>query len=350
MKSTYDLIGTFWDGRPADAVAQTVPYDPLMPEAGTPYCLFDINGKRRGIWLSVLFAVRDEADWERVRASLAGCRQIAVIDDCRPRFQGQAAQQFHQHRLRQVLCLLRCEIPGGARPCHEVSQRGKGGMNRSIASFEELIDRYADYLSGKGIQFNPQGFPMLQPQMYLDEWPELMVPYRDRKARFVHNPSHTVLCLFTSDMRIYPRLEKALDDIPEYSRYMGAVGSDLTVTSDMDLEWQQAIMLLNQLYLATLAVNGVKIVQNLRCGSPSTITCLSCVPSGVMCATSTLGCANTESELDLLFAEKLFAIRPGKLLLYGKHDPIMERQANVAGVPCRIYPDAHTLYKQLART
>ena len=210
-------------------------------------------------------------------------------------------------------------------------------MNRSIASFEELIDRYADYLSGKGIQFNPQGFPMLQPQMYLDEWPELMVPYRDRKARFVHNPSHTVLCLFTSDMRIYPRLEKALDDIPEYSRYMGAVGSDLTVTSDMDLEWQQAIMLLNQLYLATLAVNGVKIVQNLRCGSPSTITCLSCVPSGVMCATSTLGCANTESELDLLFAEKLFAIRPGKLLLYGKHDPIMERQANVAGVPCRIY-------------
>ena len=59
---------------------------------------------------------------------------------------------------------------------------------------------------------------------------------------------------------------------------------------------------------------------------------------------------NTESELDLLFAEKLFAIRPGKLLLYGKHDPIMERQANVAGVPCRIYPDAHTLYKQLART
>ena len=76
-------------------------------------------------------------------------------------------------------------------------------MNRSIASFEELIDRYADYLSGKGIQFNPQGFPMLQPQMYLDEWPELMVPYRDRKARFVHNPSHTVLCLFTSDMRIW---------------------------------------------------------------------------------------------------------------------------------------------------
>ncbi len=55
MKSTYDLIGTFWDGRRKRQIAQTVPYD-LMPEAGTPYCLFDINGKRRGIWLSVLFS------------------------------------------------------------------------------------------------------------------------------------------------------------------------------------------------------------------------------------------------------------------------------------------------------
>lgn len=42
-------------------------------------------------------------------------------------------------------------------------------MNRSIAAFESLIDHYAGYLSNKGIQFNPQGFPILQPQMYLAE-------------------------------------------------------------------------------------------------------------------------------------------------------------------------------------
>ena len=111
MKSTYDLIGTFWDGRPADAVAETIPYNPLMPEAGTSHCLFDVHGKQRSIRLSALFAVRDEMDWEHVKASLAGCRQIAVIDDCRPRFRGEAVQRFHQHRLRQVLRLLRCEIP-----------------------------------------------------------------------------------------------------------------------------------------------------------------------------------------------------------------------------------------------
>ena len=219
-------------------------------------------------------------------------------------------------------------------------------MNRSIASFEGLIDRYAKYLDDRGVQFDSQGFPILSPQMYLDEWPELIVPYWDRKAQFVHNPSCTVLCLFTGDARIYPRLENVLDDIPEYQRYLGAIGSDLTVTSDMDQEWQRAVMLINQLYTAVLAVNDVKVVQNLRCGSPETISCLSSVPPGVMCATSTLGCEDTDSELDLTFAEKLFAVRPGRLLLYGKRDPIMEHQADIAGVPYRNYPDVHSLYKR----
>ncbi len=111
MKSTYNLIGTFWDGRPANTIAETVPYDSLMPEAGTPYCLFDIHGKRRSIRLSILFAVQDEADWERVKTSLAGCCQIAVIDDCRPRFQGAVVQRFHEHRLHQALHFLQNEVP-----------------------------------------------------------------------------------------------------------------------------------------------------------------------------------------------------------------------------------------------
>ncbi|WP_244609155.1 hypothetical protein [Bifidobacterium moukalabense] len=82
---------------------------------------------------------------------------------------------------------------------------------------------------------------------------------------------------------------------------------------------------------------------------PRNISCLDSVPPGAMCATSTLGCASTESELDLSFAEKLFAVRPGKLLLYGKHDPIMEHQADMAGVSYKTYPDAHALYKRRDR-
>lgn len=112
MKSTYELIGTFWDGRPANFTAKTVPYNPLTPELGTAYCLFDIDGKHRSIRLSTLFAVQNDADWEQIKECVVDCRQITVIDDCRPRFQGEVVQQFHERRLRQVLHLLQRSAPG----------------------------------------------------------------------------------------------------------------------------------------------------------------------------------------------------------------------------------------------
>lgn len=64
-----------------------------------------------------------------------------------------------------------------------------------------------------------------------------------------------------------------------------------------------------------------------------------------MCATSTLECAKISSERNLIFEEKLLAIRPSKLLLYGKHDPIMEQQAAIIGIPYKVFSDTHTLYK-----
>ena len=45
---------------------------------------------------------------------------------------------------------------------------------------------------------------------------------------------------------------------------------DATVTQDMDLEWQEEMMLLNQLFMAVLAVNDVRVVANLRTGSRET--------------------------------------------------------------------------------
>ena len=36
-------------------------------------------------------------------------------------------------------------------------------------------------------------------------------------------------------------------DIREYKEYLGVCGLDITITDDMDIEWQQSIILLNQL-------------------------------------------------------------------------------------------------------
>lgn len=129
---------------------------------------------------------------------------------------------------------------------------------------------------------------------------------------------------------------------------MGVTGSDATVTADMDVEWQQAIILLNQLFDAVLAVNGIKLVQNLRIGMPSTLSCLLSVPEGVMAASGTLGCDPTE-EADISYSVKIHTLKPSGVMLYGRHDPIMEQQLQKSGIPYRRYEDAHVQHKRIAR-
>ncbi|OXN01731.1 DUF4417 domain-containing protein [Bifidobacterium vansinderenii] len=208
-----------------------------------------------------------------------------------------------------------------------------------------LIENYQQYLKQHGVHFDDQGFPSMQSEWYLDRWPDQVVTYRERKSRLVTDPSRTALCFYCADERIYPRWERVLNELDEYRPFMGVIGSDVTVTLDMDLEWQRATILLNQLFDTVLAVNGIKLIQNLRIGSPSTLSCLLGVPEGVMAASGTLGCALT-SDGDLSYAVKLHTLKPSKVVLYGKRDPIMAQQLHSASIPYRWYRDAHALYKQ----
>lgn len=214
-------------------------------------------------------------------------------------------------------------------------------MISSLADIVALVDEYTLYLESKGCRFDREGFPLLGHECYLEDWPEQVVVYRSRKSKIVTNPEKTVLCFYCSDERIYPRLERVFREIPEYRKFMGVVATDVTVTADMDIEWQREIMLLNQLFMAVLAVNGVKVVLNLRCGSQSTLSCFDSVSPNVMCASGTLGCSLIGSPSDMDYLEKLFHVRPSKILLYGKPDPIMERQLDLAGIPYRRYDDVH---------
>jgi len=136
--------------------------------------------------------------------------------------------------------------------------------------------------------------------------------------------------------------------LPEYRRYKGVIGLDITVTEDMDLEWQNAIMLLNQLFLAVLGCNGIKIVLNARNGSPSTLSNFSSVPKNVMCATSFLGCSNLKNDMNYSFISKILYLMPSKLLIYGKRDRIAEKQLDTMGIDYRIYPDMHRISKGVA--
>ncbi|OZG57315.1 hypothetical protein BTIS_1409 [Bifidobacterium tissieri] len=217
-------------------------------------------------------------------------------------------------------------------------------MIHTLVDILKLIEQYQHYLEQQGVNFDSQGFPHLRREWYLKEWPDVIVTYKERKSTLVKNPSNTVLCFYCADGLIYPRLEHALDEIDNYRPFMGIIGSDVTVTEDMDIEWQRTTILLNQLFNAILAVNGIRIAQNLRIGLPSTLACLLNIPANVMCASSTLGCSPTQQG-DISYSVKLHTLRPSAVMLYGKEDLIMEQQLDSAGIPYRRYDDVHTLYK-----
>ncbi len=210
----------------------------------------------------------------------------------------------------------------------------------------EVTDKYLSYLTGR-IDFSDNGFPIFTRDMFLNEEPELIVPYYNRHNKIVKNPERTLICFFCSDNSLYRRLENVFDDVSEYKQYMGVIGLDITVTADMDREWQDAIMLLNQLFLAVLACNGIRIVMNARIGEPHSVNNLRLFPKNTMWATSFLGCDNLQAETDFSFISKVLSLMPSNLLIYGKHDKIAEKQLSVMGIPYRIYTDYHRLTKEV---
>lgn len=217
-------------------------------------------------------------------------------------------------------------------------------MIASLLDIVLTVDGMTTYLQDRGIRFDEKGFPLLDPEMFLDEWPADMVPFKHRNAPFVVNPSDTLLCFFAADADLYPRIDRVLNDLPEYRRFKGVVMMDATVTQDMDLEWQEEMMLLNQLFMAVLAVNDVRVVANLRTGSRETFKHLDAIPQNVMWAAGFLGCAPLQGDEDSFFLEKVLRVRPSKLILYGRQDKTAEEQLDRFGINWRRYGHVRERY------
>ncbi|OXN00847.1 DUF4417 domain-containing protein [Bifidobacterium vansinderenii] len=218
-------------------------------------------------------------------------------------------------------------------------------MISTLPQICHLTRTYTTYLRNQGIPTDKNGFPILPRKLFLTSRPEYIVPYSHRNM--TANPQTTLLCFYCPDNLIYPRMEHVFNEIKYYRQFMGVIGADITVTQDMDLTWQVEIMLLNQLFTAILGINGIPIVQNLRCGSSKTIRYIAnSVPREIMSASSTLGCKPTPSMLDLSYPQKVLALRPSEILLYGKEDSIMEKQLDTIGIKYQRYDDVHTATKK----
>lgn len=107
------------------------------------------------------------------------------------------------------------------------------------------------------------------------------------------------------------------------------------------------IMLLNQLFMAILAVNGIKIVANLRTGNLHTHGNFKGIPANIMWATGFLGCAR-DDPYDMRFISTILLVRPSRLLIYGKEDRNAIEKLSMMGVEYSIYPDYHKIRKEAA--
>lgn len=198
---------------------------------------------------------------------------------------------------------------------------------------------FYDYLHKHNFPFNKHGFPIFSREMFLQEWPEQIIPYKNRKHWVVGDYKKTLLCFYTPDRNIYPRLEKTAEEIDEYKKYMGCVFCDLTVTWDLPPKMQEYLILINHLHAAFFATKGIKLAANLRIGSEHSSKCLAGIPANVMCASGFLGCDVLKSEYDFSFLRKVMQVLPSKLIIYGKEDKIASKQLGSNGINYRYYGD-----------
>lgn len=218
----------------------------------------------------------------------------------------------------------------------------------SMMDFLLLIDKLTAYLQEKRFSFSEEGYPIFEKWMFLSDKPDLIVPVNQRKNRRVKNKKKTLIAFYCGDEYIYRRIVKLPEEIEEYLPYMGVIGCDVTVTRDMEIEWQRAIILLNQLVMAVFAANGIKIVLNTRMGSKETRDMFKYYPKGITVASGFRGGTRRYIKGNFDYISKVLFFLPKKLFIYGRcHNSVLQ-EIDQMGIECIVYSDFRSLCKEVA--
>ena len=186
-------------------------------------------------------------------------------------------------------------------------------MNVDLYSISNYL---SNYLTDHGINFNQYGYPVIPDECILRSEPEEVLPYEHRNA--CKNPAKTVICYFTNDEHLYPRLNQLETDIGKLNGYMGVCGFDLSPRRGFDDSLQEFNLLINRMIDAYRAINGIKILPNFRTGDIGTLHSLSSYPAEAFYIAGSLGCSRQYvKQGDILLRTKLLYARPEKLFIYG---------------------------------
>jgi len=208
-------------------------------------------------------------------------------------------------------------------------------MNSSIYTTAEYL---FTFLVKHGIKFNIHGYPVIPAECILQDTPEEIVPFDHRNA--CNSPSKTVICFFSKDQRLYPRLGTLDKDIGKLRRYLAVGGFDLSPRREHDPSLQEFNLLLNRMIDAYRALHDIKILPNFRTGSIDTINSLSSYPSGSNFLVGTVGCAQRHLQQgDILLRAKLIYARPEMLFVYGPFKSLYQATLDELGQEYRHFED-----------
>ena len=338
MKPSYYLPGLFWDGRTSCGDYRFDDHAKIRSDEGN-------------LFVSRIISCGSEGDIANAARLVGGYRRIHLLNDCESFCHGAVPQSFCNLRVRQIAAYIAGMYPGAEVVVSKAILLKASELPRVTSLFDCLLLSDALYrkLLNLGCGFDRSGFPIIPKDCYAREPLEFMVDWDNRHSKFVSPPSESAICFFRDDARIYRRLATLERDISEYRRFGAVVEPDLTVTSDMDLAWQNMTMLINRLAIAFLAFNGIKIVANSRCGGTASRANLGLNPKGVVWASSTLGCADLPTRENFDYLVKMLALQPAHVMVYGKVDRLMHDQLSRMGIPWRAYPDFHALSKNRSR-
>lgn len=180
----------------------------------------------------------------------------------------------------------------------------------------QTYDRLYVYLKQNGIEFSKDGFPVFKENMFTDEIPKEILPFNRRNE--CKNKKKTALCTCQVDKEIYPRIEYLDQDLEEWKSFMACIVFDLSPRLEWRSEIQKFNICLNQMSAIYLALNGAKLIGNLRVGSLATFPALLSYPKKVPFLIGSLGCTKNCTSEDLLFIEiKLIIVQPSFVCVYG---------------------------------
>lgn len=213
-------------------------------------------------------------------------------------------------------------------------------LKRKINLFAIYAELYNELRKHK-IRFSRSGFPHFRKSFFVKKKPSEILPFKNRLQ--CKEKRTTALCTFCGDEFIYPRLKNLKRDLPVYKEYYAVVVFDLSPRVEWKTELQRFNICLNQMAAIYLALNGVKLIGNLRTGDFNTYDALNSYPTNVPFFTGTLGCTRQNDKGDICsFEQKILISSPSKCWLYGNNDKQVTNVLKDHNVSYDVFSDFRT--------